>query len=185
VTKSNKLIDPEGPEPQMEEGWPALPGWKIDQLSYPTFHVTLIAKIMDRMTIRLLAERGDITYAEWRVMARLATMPAGGTVGQVADLAWVDKAEVSRAIARLEAKGFLTRRLDRKDRRVPIVTLTLAGLQRYEIGIQERIAFHESLLVDFSPEERRALDQMLERLGSRILQLIRLGGEPEDEEEEE
>ncbi|WP_447726606.1 MarR family winged helix-turn-helix transcriptional regulator [Sphingomonas koreensis] len=149
-----------------------LPGWKIEALDYPTFRLTLIAKIMDRLTIRLLAERGDISYAEWRAMARLATMPKGGTVGQIADLAWVDKAEVSRAVGSLEAKGLVARQPNAKDRRTPLLFLTPAGQARYETGIAERMRFHEGLLANFSEKERDQFDMLLERVGSQLVQMV-------------
>jgi len=157
-------------------------GWKIDQLDYPTFRLTLIGKIMDRLTIRYLAERGDITYAEWRAMARLATMRKGGTIGQIADLAWVDKAEVSRAVGQLEAKGFAARRVNPRDRRTPIIFLTPLGQERYDDGIRERVQFHESLLQNFSDKERGELDALLEKIGSRLVQLMAMPLEAELDE---
>lgn len=157
-----------------------LPGWKIESLDYPTFRLTLLAKIMDRLTIRLLAERGDISYAEWRAMARLATMPKGGTVGQIADLAWVDKAEVSRAVGALESKGFVERQLNPKDRRTPLLFLTPDGQARYEAGIGERRRFHEGLLADFTPDELVQFDTLLERVGAQLMQIADIPQAPSD-----
>lgn len=157
-----------------------LPGWKIESLDYPTFRLTLLAKIMDRLTIRLLGERGDISYAEWRAMARLATMPKGGTVGQIADLAWVDKAEVSRAVGSLESKGLVERHPNPKDRRTPLLFLTAAGQARYDSGIGERRRFHEGLLVDFSPAELELFDTMLERVGAQLTHMVEMPQIPTD-----
>ena len=57
-----------------------LTGWKIDQLDFPTFRISLLAKIMDRVTIRTLSQQTDLSYAQWRVLARLGLMQGGGTV---------------------------------------------------------------------------------------------------------
>ncbi|MET0247706.1 MAG: MarR family winged helix-turn-helix transcriptional regulator [Sphingomonas sp.] len=157
-----------------------LPGWKIESLDYPTFRLTLLAKIMDRLTIRLLAERGDISYAEWRAMARLAIMPKGGTVGQIADLAWVDKAEVSRAVGALESRGFVERQPNPKDRRTPLLFLTSDGQARYDAGIGERRRFHEKLLADFSSEELDQFDTLLERVGAQLMQMAEIPQSPSD-----
>lgn len=154
---------------QLNDG---LPGWTIGSLDYPTFRLTLIAKIMDRLTIRLLAELGDITYAEWRALARLATMADGGTVGQVAALAWVNKAEVSRGVGSLEAKGLVGRRPNQKDGRTPIIFVTPEGRVRYENTIQERMRFHERLLSGFSEAECAQLDAFLQRIGIQLVQLV-------------
>lgn len=152
-----------------------LAGWTLDQLDYPTFRLTLIAKIMDRLTIRYLTEEGIISYAEWRVMARLATMTNGGTVRQVADLAWVDRAEVSRAVTQLESKGFTARRENPMDGRAPLLHMTEKGFDYYRAGLARRRAFHESLLVNLSPEEAALLDDLLGRVGEQLVHLLKAG----------
>jgi DNA-binding MarR family transcriptional regulator len=151
----------------------SLPGWTVDQLDYPTFRVTLLAKVIDRLTIRHLAELDDLAYAEWRVLARLAAMPDGGTVGQVAEQAWVDRAEVSRAAGALERKGLTGRRDNPQDRRSPILFLTDRGQQRYRTTVRWRGAFHDSLLTDLSMEDRAILDELLGRIGGRLMDLLR------------
>ncbi|MCW2382944.1 MULTISPECIES: MarR family winged helix-turn-helix transcriptional regulator [unclassified Sphingobium] len=148
-----------------------LPGWNLDELNYPTFRMTLIAKIMDRLTIRNLAEIEDITYAEWRVMARLATMHQGGTVRQVAEMAWVDRAEVSRAVSTLEEKGYTLRMENPHDRRAPILKMTSVGLERYRAALAERKAFHELLTAKLSDKECETLNQLLAKIGEQLVVL--------------
>ncbi len=150
-----------------------LPGWTVADLDYPTFRITLLAKIMARVTTRRLAERGDLTYAEWRLLSRLAAFGAdGGTVGQVADLAWVDRAEVSRAAVALEARGLTGRRINPADRRTPILHLTDEGRRHYEDAMRERADFHDVLLADLSDADRATLDEMLGRIAGRMKTLL-------------
>lgn len=146
-----------------------LTGWKIDQLDFPTFRIGLLAKLMDRVTIRALSEQADLSYAQWRVLARLALKDGGGTVGDIAALAWVDRAEVSRAVGALEAVGLVARQDNPVDRRAPIITLTAEGDLVYHDVLRMRTAFHESLLVDLSAEDRAMLDRLLARIGERLL----------------
>ncbi|MEP7351496.1 MAG: MarR family winged helix-turn-helix transcriptional regulator [Sphingorhabdus sp.] len=152
-----------------------LPGWTVDQLDYPTFRVGLVAKIMDRLTIRQLLEQDALTYAEWRVLARIAAMPDGGTAGQVAELAWVDCAEVSRAIGALERKGLLARRKNPSDRRTSSVFLTDAGKAQYCETLNRRSSFHEQLLSGLSHEERATLDDLLGRIGTELQDILKNG----------
>ncbi|MEO8723081.1 MAG: MarR family winged helix-turn-helix transcriptional regulator [Sphingobium sp.] len=152
-----------------------LPGWTIDQLDYPTFRIGLVAKIMDRLTIRQLLEQDALTYAEWRVLARIAAMVDGGTAGQVAELAWVDCAEVSRAISALERKGLLARRKNQSDRRTSSVFLTDAGKAQYRETLKRRSSFHEQLLSGLSPEERATLDDLLGRIGTELTSILKNG----------
>lgn len=152
-----------------------LPGWTIDRLDYPTFRVGLIAKIMDRLTIRQLLEMDGLTYAEWRVLARIAAMKDGGTAAQVVELAWVDNAEVSRAISSLERKGLLERRKNPADRRTSILALTAEGKARYHETLERRSRFHERLLSGLSTEDRATLDDLLGRIGSELRSVLKSG----------
>jgi len=152
-----------------------LEGWILPDLDYSTFRLALVAKVMDRLTLRRLSERGETTYAEWRVISRLATMPDGGTVGRIADLAWVDRAEVSRAATALEERGLTARRENPEDRRKPILYLTEAGRAAYIPMARDRGAFHASLVVDLSEEERKTLDRLLAKLAQRIVKTLRTG----------
>jgi DNA-binding MarR family transcriptional regulator len=152
-----------------------LPGWSVNRLDYPTFRVGLIAKVMDRLTIRQLLEQDGLTYAEWRVLARIGAMKDGGTAGQVAEMAWVDGAEVSRAISALERRGFLERRTNPSDRRTSILFLTDAGKARYSETLERRGRFHEQLLSSLSQEERQTLDELLGRIGQELLGILKNG----------
>ncbi len=148
---------------------PALDGWVLPQLDYPTFRLALVAKVMDRLTIRRLSEAGGISYSEWRVLSRLMTLKEGATVRQIADLAWVDRAEVSRAVAALEKQGLISRRANSRDLRTPILTLTETGRRKYESLIAVRGAFHEGLMADLSQPERAKLDKLLGKIMHRLL----------------
>lgn len=146
-----------------------LPGWRIDPLDFPTFRIGLLAKIMDRVTIRSLARQTDLSYAQWRVLARLGMMEGGGTVRDIAALAWVDRAEVSRAVGALETLGLVAREDNPADRRAPILQLTAEGDMVYRDVLNKRTAFHESLLANLSAGERATLDDLLARIGERLL----------------
>jgi len=153
---------------------PALPvGWVLPELDYPTFRIALIAKVMDRLTLRHLSEQREVTFAEWRLMGRLASSPDGATVGQVADLAWVDRAEVSRAATSLEKRGLTSRRENPEDRRKPILFITPEGLQLYEAMSPDRTWFHAQLLADLSETERATLDALLAKIAHRLADFMR------------
>ncbi|WP_158637682.1 MarR family winged helix-turn-helix transcriptional regulator [Novosphingobium taihuense] len=154
-----------------------LPGWEISGLDYPTFRIGLLAKVMDRMTIRDLMDVDGLTYAEWRVLVRLTAVEDGGTPGRVAELAWADLAEVSRAIGSLERKGLVERHKNPKDLRTSILRLTASGRAQHEATLIRRNAFHEFLLTSLSDDERGQLDGLLAKIGSQLRDLA-LNGTP-------
>lgn len=159
-------------EPEQGAATAELAGWNLDHLNYPTFRMTLLVKIMGRLTIRQFAEEGDLNYAEWRVLGRLAEMPQGATVGQIADMAWVDRAEVSRAAGALEARGYVSRRENPLDRRAPLLSIAEPGRASYLAALEPRKAFHEALLEDLSPQERAMLDQTLLKIGGKLATML-------------
>ena len=138
-----------------------LDGWKMEALDFPSFRMSLLVKVMDRLTIRELAGVTDLPIAEWRVLSRLALYKGGLTVRQIAMKAWVDRAEVSRAASSLEARGFLARRNNPADRRAPILFATAAGRQEYDRLLPIRAEFHRGLTEDMSQAERDAFDTLL------------------------
>ena len=159
---------PETSRAQLVASEPDINGWVMAGLDYPTFRLSLVCKLMDRRTLRQLSERANCTYPEWRVLSRLGCTVGGATVRQIAEQAWVDRAEVSRAIASLGAHHLAARLDNPQDRRAPILFLTKAGVQLYRRVLEMREAFHQELISDLDDNEREALDRILGKLARRL-----------------
>lgn len=162
-TSMNTDSSPEGAKMEGD-----LDSWTLPGMDYPTFRLSLVAKIMDRMTLRYFAELSDLTMPEWRVLLRLCIV-GEMTVGQLAEQAWVDPAETSRAAASLETRGWISRRENPKDRRTPILFATKTGRTIYRPLAESRGRFHEDLLSDLTPIERTLLDSLIKKLAARLL----------------
>ena len=100
--------------------------WRTGGRNYLPFRITLLAKLLDRCTTRLLQANSGLSVAEWRVLAQLA-LSSPASVRQLAEQAWVDRAEVSRAAASLERRGYVERRENGRDRRSPLLFCTEKG----------------------------------------------------------
>lgn len=144
-----------------------LNGWHVADFDFPTFHLSLVGKIMDRLTVRRLARESGMSFAQWRALSCLA-MANGMTVKEVAGLAWVDKSEVSRAVAELEKMGLTTRIANPRDARTPILMCTRKGMALFREQQQKRAQFHREILQDFSAEEWQALDDSLLKMARRL-----------------
>lgn len=145
-----------------------LPGWQLDQLDFPTFRMGLLAKAMDRLTSRQLAEEFNLSYAQWRVIARLGGTKQSATVGQIAEQAWADRAEVSRAVSALEAQGLLQRSDNPSDRRAHVLGLSESGRALYKRVIRKRASFHRELIDDLEPADLKQLDALLDRIRAKL-----------------
>lgn len=130
----------------------------------------LVAKAIDRLTLKMLADNCELTIAEWRVLSRLAPVD-GATVREISQMAWVDRAEVSRAAAALEKEGLTSRRPNPSDGRSPILFITDEGMKLYRRLLPIRAEFHRTLASDLTGEERRVLDGLLYRIARKVADL--------------
>ncbi|WP_461142605.1 MarR family winged helix-turn-helix transcriptional regulator [Spelaeicoccus albus] len=103
----------------------------------------------------------DVSLGEWRVIALLGEKP-GTTLNRLARRAALDKSQMSRVVARLEERGYVTRSAGA--RRSTMLTLTEAGLGVYDglIGAaNQRDQRLESLA---SPAKMRVFEEVLDAL---------------------
>jgi len=142
-------------------------GWKYPGLDYSTFRLSMVAKAIDRLTLKMLADNCELTIAEWRVLSRLAPI-GGATVREISEMAWADRAEVSRAAASLEAEGLTSRRPNPGDGRSPILFATEKGMALYRRLLPLRGEFHRSLAADLTDEERCLLDGLLLKIVRKV-----------------
>lgn len=129
--------------------------------------LVLIAKAMDRLNQRSLSEQAGLTMAEWRVLSRLAPGD-GSTVREVAELAWADRAEVSRAATSLERRKLVSRRDNPRDGRAPLLFCTEAGHAEYDRIRPLRAAHYEFLASSLTAAERAEFDRLLGKLMRQI-----------------
>jgi DNA-binding MarR family transcriptional regulator len=97
------------------------------------------------------------------------------TVRDIAEKAWVDRAEVSRAAARLEEAGLAARRSNPSDERMPILFVTKTGKALYNSLIVARSHFYGAIIADLDESERCVLDKALGKMMIRLLAAARQG----------
>jgi DNA-binding MarR family transcriptional regulator len=145
-------------------------GWDNPGLNYPAFHLILVAKAIDRLSIKALNDICDLTIAEWRVLSRLAPTD-GRTVREISETAWVDRAEVSRAAASLEAQGITSRRDNPLDRRAPVLFITEQGREFYQRLLPLRAEFYRDLTAGLAQAEYAMLDHLLLQIARKVTAL--------------
>jgi DNA-binding MarR family transcriptional regulator len=84
-------------------------------------------------------------------------------MSRLADVLSCDASNVTGLVDRLEARGLLERRPSAADRRVKVLDLTPAGT-RLRAEMLRHMAGEDLPLASLTPEERRALVRLLERL---------------------
>jgi DNA-binding MarR family transcriptional regulator len=96
-------------------------------------------------------------------------------VSRLAELEQVSPPAITKLVTALEAGGLATRRRDRGDRRVVLVSATAAGRRLLERGRAARVGAVADLLAGTSPAGLAALRTAAELIGAR---LDRTGTEP-------
>lgn len=132
------------------------------------YHILLLSKLLDRVTAQHVRETADLSLAEWRAMAHVDYL---GTcsASQVANLAFVDRAEVSRALTTLEARGLVYREPHPKKKNSRLVSLTEEGKKVHATVRGERGKFFDDWVADLNAQERRQLDAGLRRIIRRVV----------------
>jgi DNA-binding MarR family transcriptional regulator len=125
--------------------------------------VSVLAKLLDRRLARLVVDRFGMTVAEYRVLAQVMLYPRS-TVRAIAERTFVDKAQVSRAAASLEAGAYITRDMLDHDRRSPVFTLTRAGRALLNRITPLRKAQEQEIVAGLEPADVRRLLALLPAL---------------------
>ncbi|MGH8153050.1 MAG: MarR family winged helix-turn-helix transcriptional regulator, partial [Rhodanobacteraceae bacterium] len=107
----------------------------------------------------------DLGTTEWRVMAVLAAHDGEGLSARaVARFTAMDKVAVSRALARLVAKGRVLRRTHDGDKRRSVLRLSAAGWRIHDAVAPLARQHEREFLGTLDAEERRWLARILDKL---------------------
>lgn len=143
-----------------------LEAWTIFPATHVPYRLLLLAKMLDRLIAVQLREIAGLTLAEWRVMAHVAVM-GKKTASAIASAAFVDRAEVSRAVAALEGRGLLGRHPNPRNRKSPLLLLTELGIELHRRVQEQRHQFFAEMTADLGPEELGLIDKWLLKMALR------------------
>ncbi|MBL8561176.1 MAG: MarR family transcriptional regulator [Gemmobacter sp.] len=107
-----------------------------------------------------------LTRTQWRVLAHLGKFGAL-TARDICARSHVEKTKVSRAVAALEAEGWLRRSPSEADRRAELLCLTEAGRAVFADLGQRAIAHDAALRARLGPD-MALLDALLRRIAADL-----------------
>lgn len=129
------------------------------------YRLNRLAEDVSRDFSRIYRDRFGITRPEWRLLATLGqygTMTATA-VGRHSAM---HKTKVSRAVAALQQRHWLTRTPDDADRRIEHLRLTSAGLAAYRELVPIAHAFEARLLAALSDSDKKAVLRLITELAA-------------------
>ena len=134
------------------------------------YRLNVCAHLVSQALSRIYSKRYKIGVPEWRVLVTLGqyglmTAKAIGIHSQM------HKTKVSRAVALLERRKLVTRRVNRADLREAFLSLTPAGRAIYDELAPIALNFVRQLMDTVEAADRTALDRALKKLAERSAQL--------------
>ncbi|TAN03714.1 MAG: MarR family transcriptional regulator [Rhodanobacteraceae bacterium] len=137
----------------------------IELEKFVPYQLSIVSNTVSEAIAREYRERFDLGTTEWRVMAVLARYDGEGLSARaVARLTAMDKVAISRALARLVAKGRVLRRVHHGDKRRSVLRLSAAGWRIHDAVAPLARGHEREFLEALSEEEGRWLARILDKL---------------------
>ena len=134
------------------------------------YRLNVLSSFASQALSKVYAARYKIGIPEWRVLVTLGHFGIM-TAKAVGDHSHMHKTKVSRAVAALEQRKLVARKVNRDDMRETFLSLTPAGRAIYEEVVPAALEFTRQLLNVVEPADRPALDRALTRLTERCAEL--------------
>ncbi|HEX3939019.1 MAG TPA: MarR family winged helix-turn-helix transcriptional regulator [Xanthobacteraceae bacterium] len=155
---------------------------KLEQ--FLPYRLNVVASLVSQALSRVYAKRYRIGIPEWRVLVTLGQfgVMTGKAIGEHTHM---HKTKVSRAVALLEKRKLLVRRVNRADMRESFLSLTVGGRAIYEELAPHALDFARRLTDILTPDDREAFNRSLQQITDRSAQLVAETVRREDVTEED
>lgn len=140
---------------------------KLDLDKFLPYRLAVLAHDVSRALSRIYRDEFGIAIPEWRVIANLGRHQPMSS-NRIAELGSMDKAKVSRAVARLVDAGLVTRETDPRDNRLIVLRLSAKGRRTYAKIAPKALEWEQEFLSVLSQEDRAALDRILDTLQRQV-----------------
>jgi DNA-binding MarR family transcriptional regulator len=133
--------------------------------------LNVLSSLVSQALSRVYGQRYGIGIPEWRVLVTLGEygVMTGKAIGAHTHM---HKTKVSRAVAQLEQRKFITRRANRADLREAFLSLTPSGRAVYEEAAPIALDFTNRLSEVVAPSDRAAFDRAMRQLTERSAKLM-------------
>jgi DNA-binding MarR family transcriptional regulator len=139
----------------------------LDLDHFLPYRLSILSNRASDAIARHYSDRFGLSVPEWRVMAVLGQTP-GMSARDVAQRTAMDKVQVSRAVASLVDARRVKREGDETDGRVTRLSLTAKGQAIYDEVVPLALHLEEVFLAALTPDERKTLNALMDKLTDRI-----------------
>ena len=142
---------------------------KLEQ--FLPYRLNVVASLVSQALSRVYAKRYRIGVPEWRVLVTLGQFDVM-TGKEIGAHTHMHKTKVSRAVALLEKRKLLARRVNRADMRESFLSLTAGGRAIYEELAPHALDFARRLTDILTPGDREAFNRALQQITDQSAQLV-------------
>ena len=148
----------------------AMAGAPLKLEQFLPYQLNVVATLVSEALSRIYARRYRIGIPEWRVLVTLGQfgVMTGKAIGAHTHM---HKTKISRAVALLEERKLLARRINRADMRESFLSLTAAGRAIYEELAPHALDFARRLTEILAPQDREAFNRAVQQLTARSAEL--------------
>jgi DNA-binding MarR family transcriptional regulator len=139
------------------------------------YRLNVCANLVSQALSRIYSDCYKIGVPEWRVLVTLGQFGLM-TAKAIGAHTQMHKTKVSRAVALLERRKWVTRRANRADLREAFLSLTPAGRDVYNELAPAALDFVARLISNVDAADRAALDRALKKLTERSADLANGAG---------
>jgi len=133
--------------------------------------ILILSNVLRRAAALRYRRLLDISVGEWGAIAELG-LRAPCTLNELARGLALDKTRLSRTVSGLEKRNLAQRRVNPRDNRETLISLTRSGERAYARMIASAEAANAALLAPFSVDERAALASLVDRLADRARAIL-------------
>ena len=128
----------------------------FDLAAFLPYQLAVLAGRVSREFSAIYKERYGIGVAEWRVIAHLSQTSETVSVREICEKVELEKSKVSRAVARLQARGLVAKQINADDRRLVELKLTAQGRKMIS-ELADLATEFEQALMNRLPDEGKGL----------------------------
>lgn len=138
---------------------------KFELSSFLPFELYQASEAQSQSFAKIYHDRYEITRDEWRVFGHLGQ---GDSLSftEISEASKLNKTTVSRAVFKLETRGWISRSIGSVDRRIQHLSLTDLGTEIYKELSDSALVFNQRLIEKLGEDDYQKAVSILQKLQS-------------------
>ena len=141
------------------------------ETQFVSIQILRASRVLKRQANKIIAAHSDLALVEWQVISTIALQesePDGSEVSRLHDRAAIDKAQFSRGLSSLIARGFVEKLQHQSDGRKSIVRILPKGRVAYEALMPHMMNRDAAVRAALTQQEQKMLTTILKKIEAAV-----------------